>query len=113
MKYDIYLKPHLENKDAYFSVEIVPPIGELAATGLCKILERNPRDSGLEGDPEADLAVMTRNDKEGTAFQIYPYKDIEPDDAMIATENMAVSIDIIIDPTERHDVEYHYPEGLK
>jgi hypothetical protein len=40
MKYDIYVRPRIDRDDSYYGVEIVPPIGELAAAGLCKIFER-------------------------------------------------------------------------
>jgi hypothetical protein len=117
MKYDIYVNPRLDRADPYYGIEIVPPIGELAATGLCKVLERGARESGRAVEPDAELAVMTRNDQDGTALRVYPYESEEfphiPDvdderQLELAAEDMAIRIRGVIDPTVRHDVTYHY-----
>jgi hypothetical protein len=59
---------------------------------------------------------MTRNDKAGTALQIYPNendpRDLENEEEFeIAAEELAKRVHTTFDPTERHKVTYHHVDS--
>jgi hypothetical protein len=102
MKYSIEVTNIEEDADyPFFGVEIRPPLGELAAKGLCKALTQRPIPEETNNEQFVTDAYVTRNDTEGTALFIAWNQPKKYD-----TENTIIGLKIqsIIDPCSRHEV---------
>jgi len=104
-RYDIWAQPRVEGPDyPPYGVEIQPPIGELAAQGLCNALTRRPPKEETNNRPHADAAFVTRNDEIGTALAVYPRANPNFD-----AERLGLLVQSYIDPSSQLDIELHLP----
>jgi hypothetical protein len=101
MKYSIEVADLTDADYPLLGVEIRPPLGELAAQGLCRALMQQPDPEETSYDASVENAYVTRNDAEGTALFIawrYPR-------AYDTEYAVGLRIQAIIDPCFKHEVE--------
>ena len=103
-KYDLWIERRTDEPGySPYGVEIQPPIGELAAQGLCGALTRQPPVGERPAYPLADATYMTRNDDEGTALMVYP----RAENTAFHGEYLGEIVKSYIDPCHRLEVELH------
>lgn len=105
-QYDIWAQPTAEGPDyPPYGVEIEPPLIEVAAQGLCRVLTRRPPEGETNNNRHAVAAYVTRSDEVGTALIVYP----RPNNPNFDAEYLANLVQTYIDPTDRLAVELHVP----
>ena len=108
MKYDIYIHRLFEGDDyPDYGVEIIPPIGELAAQGVCRYLTQRPSKRDTNKKHVYETAIMTRNDTSGTALILNPNQTLYN----FGYQDVAVTVETAINPTESENIEvvHHHP----
>lgn len=106
MKYAIWVTP-IQEKDDCFGVEVQPPLNELTAQGLCRVLTYLPEEQrGFSSNYHAEQAVVTRSDELGTAFTVYS----RDDDRNFTAEYLAGLFEHYMNPSQAPglEIELHY-----
>lgn len=102
MKYDLYVEG-LDDFGHDYGAEICPPVGELAAQGICRVLMQQPT-RREQSFPFVESAVMTRNDRDGTALVIHPTEGSTP----TTSEDVAFAISVALDPASLNKITRHF-----
>lgn len=104
MNYSIWVTQSPERSASFFGVEISPRLVDIAAEGLCRALTTEiPEQQEADYRPSVTIALVTRNDSEGTALFIQT-NDHDHGRTDTLKEFVGVLIADLMDPSGAHEI---------